>query len=228
MDDVNINEICLDNIDVNVEVVQLDGNEDDWIKLNWIINHNGKNQSSETQKYKTKNYKHKCDTNSKRTVMDHENSAKILPAKEKNRPKKKEYFKSNDPTKNIINDKANYEKNMTNIDNLTIQIGIFDEFILVEMHEDVRHSLTIQIGIFNEFIPVEMHEDVQHSLTSQIGSPNLVSPKYAQLARMKEFIRVMTMMLSVVTFRFSCEAPPLRDRGHEASELFSPRLDVGQ
>ena len=65
---------------------------------------------------------------------------------------------------------------MTNIDNLTIQIGIFDEFILVEMHEDVRHSLTIQIGIFNEFIPVEMHEDVQHSLTSQIGIFNEFIP----------------------------------------------------
>jgi len=55
MDDVNINEICLDNInvDVEVDVEQLDENEDDWIKLNWIIDHsnNGKNfQSSETQK----------------------------------------------------------------------------------------------------------------------------------------------------------------------------------
>ena len=50
MDDVNINEICLDNINVDVEV---DENEDDWIKLSWIIDHsnNDKNfQSSETQK----------------------------------------------------------------------------------------------------------------------------------------------------------------------------------
>lgn len=53
MDDVNINEICLDNMDVDVKVVQLDGDEDDWIKLSWIIDHsdNGKNlQSPETQK----------------------------------------------------------------------------------------------------------------------------------------------------------------------------------
>ena len=52
MDDVNINEICLDNIDVDIEVVQLDGEEDDWIKLSWIIDHsdNGKNFQSETQK----------------------------------------------------------------------------------------------------------------------------------------------------------------------------------
>ncbi|XP_012063987.1 PREDICTED: uncharacterized protein LOC105627311 [Atta cephalotes] len=58
--------------------------------------------------YKTKNYKYKYD--SKKTIMDHENSVKILPAKETNRPKKKEYFKSNGLTKNVINDKANYEK----------------------------------------------------------------------------------------------------------------------
>ncbi|XP_018396697.1 PREDICTED: uncharacterized protein LOC108774946 [Cyphomyrmex costatus] len=59
--------------------------------------------------HKTKNYE-KYNTNSKRTVVDHENSAKNLRAKGENRPKKKEYFNSNGFTKKIINDKVNYKK----------------------------------------------------------------------------------------------------------------------
>lgn len=60
--------------------------------------------------HKAKNYKYKKhDTNSKKTVMDHENSAKILPAEGKGRPRKKDYYKSNGSTKKAINDKTNYE-----------------------------------------------------------------------------------------------------------------------
>jgi len=53
--------------------------------------------------------------------------------------------------------------NIRSNDGLTIRIGIFNEFIPVEMHEDVQNNdgSTIRIGIFNEFVPVEMHEDVQ-------------------------------------------------------------------
>jgi len=53
--------------------------------------------------------------------------------------------------------------NIESNDGLMIRIGIFNEFISVEMHEDMQNneSLTIQIGIFNEFVLVEMHEDVQ-------------------------------------------------------------------
>lgn len=58
---------------------------------------------------------------------------------------------------------------ITSIDNLTIQIGIFDEFFPVEMHEDVRNSLTIRIGIFDEFIPV-MHEDVRKIYINRISN----------------------------------------------------------
>jgi len=48
MDDVNINKICLD-----IEEVQLDGDDEEWIKLNWISNqsdNDGNFQSSETQR----------------------------------------------------------------------------------------------------------------------------------------------------------------------------------
>jgi len=56
--------------------------------------------------HKTKNYKHKKhDANSKKTVIDQENSAKC-----KNKPKKKDHFKSNTFTKKDINNKANYER----------------------------------------------------------------------------------------------------------------------
>ncbi|XP_011697233.1 PREDICTED: uncharacterized protein LOC105455539 [Wasmannia auropunctata] len=62
--------------------------------------------------HKTKNYKHKKhDANSKKTVMDYENSAKTLPAEGKGGSTKKDCFKSNEPTKKIVNDKANYEEN---------------------------------------------------------------------------------------------------------------------
>lgn len=60
--------------------------------------------------HKTKNYifkKH--DTNSKKIIMDHGNSVKILPREGKNRPNKKDYFKSNGFIKKIFNDKSNYE-----------------------------------------------------------------------------------------------------------------------
>ncbi|XP_071558314.1 uncharacterized protein [Temnothorax nylanderi] len=58
--------------------------------------------------HKTKNYKHKKHTNSKKT-MDHRDSAKILPVEGESRPRKKEYFKSNGSTKKIVNGKATYE-----------------------------------------------------------------------------------------------------------------------
>lgn len=59
--------------------------------------------------YKTKNYKHKKQEKNKK-IVDHRNSAKILPTEGQNRSKKKNYFKSNGSTKKIVNDKANYEE----------------------------------------------------------------------------------------------------------------------
>ncbi|XP_024885813.1 uncharacterized protein LOC112463583 [Temnothorax curvispinosus] len=63
---------------------------------------------SNVRNHKTKNYKHKKHTNSKKT-MDRRDSAKILPVEGESRPRKKEYFKSNGSTKKIVNGKAAYE-----------------------------------------------------------------------------------------------------------------------
>ncbi|XP_011637864.1 general transcriptional corepressor trfA-like isoform X2 [Pogonomyrmex barbatus] len=61
--------------------------------------------------YKKKNYKHKKrDTTSKKAASNHANSAQILLAEEKNRPKKKDYSKSNGSTKKVFDDKVNNEK----------------------------------------------------------------------------------------------------------------------
>jgi len=52
--------------------------------------------------------------------------------------------------------------NIGSNDGLTIRSGIFNEFVPVEMHEDVQNNdgLIIRIGIFNEFVSVKMHEDI--------------------------------------------------------------------
>ncbi|XP_011168637.2 uncharacterized protein LOC105202004 [Solenopsis invicta] len=59
--------------------------------------------------HKTKNYKHKKHVDNKKTTINHENSAKILPTEGKSGPKKKDYFKSND-SKKAISNKINYER----------------------------------------------------------------------------------------------------------------------
>jgi len=56
MDDVNINKICLD-----IEEVQLDGDDEEWIKLNWISNqrdNDGNFQSPETQRVSNNDIKY--------------------------------------------------------------------------------------------------------------------------------------------------------------------------
>jgi len=80
--------------------------------------------------HKTKNYKHKKhDANSKKTIMDQEN-----PAKWKNKPKKKDHFKSNGFTKKDINNKANYER-----ENISFQNKINNTEHTVNYHKS-KHS----------------------------------------------------------------------------------------
>lgn len=72
--------------------------------------------------HKTKNYKHKKHTNSKKTV-DYENSVKIWPAEGESRSRKKDYFKSNDSTKKVIHDKVNEGKNISSQNKLKNHIS---------------------------------------------------------------------------------------------------------
>ncbi|KYN21223.1 PREDICTED: MATH and LRR domain-containing protein PFE0570w-like [Trachymyrmex cornetzi] len=117
--------------------------------------------------YKTKNYKYKYDTNSKRTVMDHENSAKILPAKEKNRPKKKEYFKLNGPTKNVINDDANYEKKYIPSQNK------------INNHIS-EHTVNYHMSKYSSSDSRTMKQDNQHYINTNERSDNERSYKYSK------------------------------------------------
>ncbi|KAL0110289.1 hypothetical protein PUN28_013735 [Cardiocondyla obscurior] len=76
--------------------------------------------------HKSKNYKHKKYSNSKKTT-DGENSAKILPEKKEKKPKKKDYFKSNNLPKKVKNDRVNYEGN---------SISRHEDKVLVPEHTD--------------------------------------------------------------------------------------------
>jgi len=85
--------------------------------------------------------------------MDHENSVKILPAKETNRPKKKEYFKSNGLTKNVINDKANYEKKYISSQNK------------IKNHIS-EHTVNYHMSKHSSFDSCTMKQDDQHYINT--------------------------------------------------------------